>query len=83
MCRSAVGIRRRLHAEGVLTADDPVDWTADGDGRLVADRAGRFTLVLAMGDDPVRLPPGRLLLAGGPLTGDGLLPPDTAAWLLP
>ncbi|WP_068923352.1 glycoside hydrolase family 13 protein [Planobispora rosea] len=82
LCRSAVRLRRRLHAEGVLTAGDPVEWAVDGDGRLTAGRAGRFTLVLAMGDDPVRLPPGRLLLASGPLTGAGLLPPDTAAWLL-
>jgi alpha-glucosidase len=35
-----------------------------------------------MGDTPVRLPEGRLLLASGPVTNEGRLPPDTAAWLL-
>jgi len=29
----------------------------------------------------VRLPEGRLLLASGPVTNEGRLPPDTAAWL--
>ncbi|GII04999.1 alpha-amylase family glycosyl hydrolase [Planobispora takensis] len=82
LCRSALRLRRELHAEGVLTAGDAVEWSVEGDGALVADRAGRFTLVLAMGEGPVRLPPGRLLLASGTLTGDGLLPPDTSAWLL-
>jgi alpha-glucosidase len=28
----------------------------------------------------VRLPPGDVVIASGPLVG-GLLPPDTAAWL--
>ncbi|HEV3292382.1 MAG TPA: DUF3459 domain-containing protein, partial [Streptosporangiaceae bacterium] len=31
---------------------------------------------------PVELPPHvAMLLSSGPLTGDGLLPPDTTAWL--
>ena len=51
--------------------------------RAAGGAAGEsFTLVLAMGDTPVRLPEGRLLLASGPVTNEGRLPPDTAAWLL-
>ncbi len=84
LCRAALAVRRRLHLERVVTADDPVAWIGDGDGdgRLAAQRGESFTLVLAMGDTPVRLPEGRLLLASGPITNEGRLPPDTAAWLL-
>jgi alpha-glucosidase len=79
LCRAALALRRRLHDEGVLTADDPVAWTA-GDGALVATR-GRFALVVAMGDEAVRLPAGEVLLASGPPVG-GRLPADAAAWVL-
>jgi len=82
LCRAALAVRRRLHLERVLTADNPIAWIGDGDGRLVAQLGESFTLVLSMGATPVRLPAGRLLLASGPVTNEGRLPPDTAAWLL-
>jgi alpha-glucosidase len=63
----------------VLTADDPVGWAVDG-GRLTAQR-GRFTLVVAMGDAPVPLPAGDVLLASA-APAAGSLPPDAAAWVL-
>jgi alpha-glucosidase len=75
-----VALRRRLHAEGVLGADDDVAWEVDGDGRLTA-RRGWFTLVVAMGDQAVPLPDGDVLLATAPLDG-GRLPADAAAWVL-
>ena len=37
--------------------------------------------VLNAGARPIKLPPGEVLLASGPLI-DGRLPPDTAAWLV-
>jgi alpha-glucosidase len=74
-----LGERRRLHDEGVLAADDAVTWEVDG-GRLIASR-GRFTLVLAMGDDSVPLPAGEVLLASAPPEA-GHLPADAAAWVL-
>ena len=38
---------------------------------------------IAVGHErPVRLPAGEVVIASGPLA-DGLLPPDTAAWLVP
>ncbi|WP_229073162.1 alpha-amylase family glycosyl hydrolase [Actinoplanes sp. DH11] len=80
LCRSAIAIRRRLHHEGTLTADDPVQWSVDADARLIARRPG-FTLVVAMGSGPVPLPPGELLLSSDPLTPSGDLPADAAAWL--
>ncbi|WP_245599567.1 glycoside hydrolase family 13 protein [Nakamurella lactea] len=42
---------------------------------------GPVTVIANLGDGPVPLPPGELLLASGELV-DGALPPDTAAWLV-
>jgi len=36
--------------------------------------------VMAMGDEPVPLPPGEVLLTSAPITR-GRLPEDAAAWL--
>jgi alpha-glucosidase len=54
-----------------------VQWVQDG----VFTRAGGLRCVLNTGQVPVPLPTGDVLLASGPLSG-GLLPPDTAAWLV-
>jgi len=58
-----------------------VEWFGAPDGCLAFRRAGS-TLVCALNGSagPVPLPPGDLLLASGPLSGDQL-PPNTAAWL--
>ncbi|MBG0561188.1 alpha-amylase family glycosyl hydrolase [Actinoplanes aureus] len=80
LCRDAIALRKRLHAEGVLSADDPVEWSVDGDDRLIARRPG-LTLVVAMGSAQVPLPPGTPLLTSEPLTAEGRLPRDAAAWL--
>jgi alpha-glucosidase len=64
-----------------LPHGDPVRWSVDEDQRLVA-RSGRFVLVVAMGTGPVPVPPGRVLLASDPLTGEGALPADAAAWVV-
>jgi alpha-glucosidase len=79
LCRAALALRRRLHADGLLSADDRVAWAVDG-GRLVA-RRGAFALVVAMGEEAVPLPPGELLLATA-APEHGRLPRDAAAWLL-
>ena len=78
LCRAALALRRRLHTEGVLTADDTVAWEVHG-GRLTA-RRGRFALVVAMGDEAVPLPAGDVLLTSTPLDA-GRLPADAAAWV--
>ncbi|HET6534114.1 MAG TPA: alpha-amylase, partial [Actinoplanes sp.] len=75
----AIRLRRSLPhgpADG-----EPVQWSVDLDSRLVA-RAGRFVLAVAMGTGPVPVPPGRVLLTSDPLTGDGRLPADAAAWVV-
>ena len=79
LCRAALALRRRLHEAGVLAADDDVAWSVDGGG-LVA-RRGRFALVVAMGDEPVPLPAGEVLLASATPVAS-TLPPDAAAWVL-
>lgn len=110
LCREAIALRRRLHAEGLLSADDAVEWSVDGDGRLIAARgldshgldthgldtpgldtpglpthvtraSLGFALVVAMGAGPVELPDGEVLISSDPLTGDGRLPADAAAWV--
>jgi alpha-glucosidase len=78
LCRRALALR-----PGLGDADDEVAFTVDDDRRLMARRDSGCTLVVAMGDDPVPLPPGTVLLTSSPLTGDGRLPADAAAWLAP
>jgi alpha-glucosidase len=58
-----------------------LEWFGAPDGCLAFRRAGT-TLVCALNGSAgsVPLPPGDLLLASGPLTGEQL-PPNTAAWL--
>ena len=83
LCRAALAIRRALHVSGAVHADDPVGWTVDAGERLLARRGESLVVAVAMGDAPVPLPAGELLLTSAPLTPHGLLPPDAAAWLRP
>ncbi len=79
LCHAALALRRRLHADGLISPGDSVSWDVSADDRLTA-RRGNFRLVVAMGTRPVPVPPGEVLLASEPLTGNGMLPPDAAAW---
>ena len=57
-----------------------MQWLPAPDDVLAFTR-GDFICVVNLSPDPVEPPPHKeVLLASGPLT-DGLLPPDTAAWL--
>jgi alpha-glucosidase len=87
--REALRIRRRHPALGTGTGGrDELRWLeAPGDALSFARDPG-FLFLANLGVTPLRLPEFReVLLASGPLipggTGpaDGLLPPDTAAWL--
>ena len=96
LCRAALALRRRLHDDGVLTSDDTVVWQVDAGrlvawrsspaaefadaGSGPADLRGRLALVVAMGDGPVPLPAGDVLLTSAPLD-EGRLPADAAAWV--
>lgn len=81
LCQAALTLRRRLHTQGVLSADDAASIDTTAEGRLVLRRGEAIAVAVAMGNTPVQLPPGRLLVTSGPLDHDGRLPPDTTAWL--
>jgi alpha-glucosidase len=74
---------RKLHPgfAGATPPGPALEWFGAPDGCLAFRRSGT-TLVCALNTspEPVPLPPGDALLVSGPLE-DGLLPPDTAAWL--
>jgi alpha-glucosidase len=72
--RAALRARRRF--AGVA---ESVELT--GDRTTVLEfRRGPLRVVCNCGSRAVRLPPGDVVIASGPLEG-GLLPPDTAVWL--
>ncbi len=58
-----------------------LEWFGAPDGCFAFRRTGTtFVCALNTSTELVPLPPGEAILASGPLT-DGMLPPDTAAWL--
>jgi alpha-glucosidase len=71
-------------AAGVLAFDRPA---GPGTGSEAADgddpgQGAGVRCVVNLSGEPAELPPqAGLILASGPLTADGLLPPDTSAWL--
>ncbi|WP_368497491.1 alpha-amylase family glycosyl hydrolase [Herbiconiux sp. A18JL235] len=80
--RRAARAREVLVGEGLMRAGAPLAWGAgDGSapGRVIAEHGG-FAVVLAMGERPVVLPAGELVLSSEPLV-EGLLPADAAAWV--
>ena len=60
---------------------EELEWFGAPEGCFAFRRTGT-TMVCALNtsSEVVPLPPGEVLLASGPLP-DGMLPPDTAAWL--
>ncbi|WP_344425974.1 alpha-amylase family glycosyl hydrolase [Pseudonocardia ailaonensis] len=82
---STLSLYRRaieLRATHPAFAGDDVEWFGAPEGCLAFRRAGT-TLVCALnaGTHPVPLPPGDVLLTSAPLTEQGELPPNSAAWL--
>jgi alpha-glucosidase len=73
--RDVLRARRRLAAAG-----DEVQ-VVEGRSTVLHLRRGDLTVVCNCGTRPVRLPAGEVIITSGPLA-DGLLPPDTAAWLI-
>ena len=74
--RTALRIRRDQLGDGTLT------WVPLGDEVLAFARESGLTCVVNLGQEPVRLPEHQqICLASGPVDG-GLLPSDTAVWLL-
>jgi alpha-glucosidase len=75
--RAALRIRR---AAG-YSSGDALSWREAAEGALAFSRPGGLSCVVNISAGPVPLPPhDELLLTSGPIE-DGMLPPDTAAWL--
>jgi alpha-glucosidase len=79
---STLHLYRRLLAErrdrGLGTG--ALDWV-DGYGPdVVAFRNGNVTVVANLGDPPIPVPAGRVILASGPLH-EGAIPVDTTVWV--
>jgi alpha-glucosidase len=75
--------REALHQHRVLPelGDGPLEWLAARPDVLAFSRGGGFVCVVNLSAETVWLPPHQeLILASGPLDGDGLLR-DTAVWL--
>ncbi|MBD0861182.1 glycoside hydrolase family 13 protein [Gordonia sp. zg691] len=63
-------------------AGDHLEWYGAPEGCLAFRRSeGHLVCALNAGDEPVPLPPGELLLVSSPLV-EGMLAPDSAAWLV-
>ncbi|MBV8930334.1 MAG: glycoside hydrolase family 13 protein [Mycobacteriaceae bacterium] len=75
--RTAIHLHRRRPEFVGMT----IEWLHAAAGVLVFRVAGGLVCALNAGTAPVRMPEGQLLLASGPVV-DGMLPPNTAAWLV-
>ncbi len=78
LCRAAIRLRR----EGGWAGSEELHWRSGPPGALIFDRGDGLRCQVNVDAEPFPLD-GRLLLASGPLTGDGRLPADTAAWSRP
>lgn len=72
--------RRALAVRSTLQTAESLAWAESEPTVVHFRRPNGWTCVTNFGTAPVPLPSGRLVLASGPLD-DGLLPPDTTAWL--
>jgi alpha-glucosidase len=74
--------RTALRIRGDKLGDGTITWLPLGDEVLAFTRESGLTCVVNLGAEPVPLPEHRqVCLASGPVDG-GLLPSDTAVWLL-
>lgn len=75
--RTALAQRREL---GLGVQD--FAWLESPDEVIAFSRGASFVCLVNLGTDPVPLPvDGRVLVSSVALEGDGLLPPDAAAWV--
>ena len=72
----------RSGARPTRSGDGALRWLDAPEGVLSFARDPGFGCLVNLSARPVPLPEhAAVLLASGPLTGDGLLPADTAVWL--
>lgn len=82
LAKAALELRRKLWKNEVFTTGDGGTWRVEPGNLLVCERNADFLVAVAMGDEPVRLPAGTVLLSAMPLEQDGRLQPNNAAWVL-
>ncbi|MDJ1113586.1 glycoside hydrolase family 13 protein [Microbacterium dauci] len=80
LVRSTTRLRAQLLVEGGLDAAATSTWAVTDDGLVTCRRSDGVVVALAMGAQAVALPEGEVLASSHPLV-EGLLPPDTAAWI--
>ncbi len=73
--RTALTVRR----EHLAGRDLPLQWRDLGGDVVAFGRGDAFTCTVNLGSEPCAVPPGRVVLASGPLDG-GSLGRDTAVW---
>jgi len=56
-------------------------WIGSPDDTLAFRRGEDFVVVVNFGGGPAPKPPGQVVLASGPLDGDGTLPANTTVWM--
>jgi alpha-glucosidase len=72
----------RLHAQRPEFVGTTIEWLdSPADALVFRVVKGGLVCALNAGEQPMPLPAGELLLSSGPVSG-GMLPPDTAAWLV-
>jgi alpha-glucosidase len=74
--RSALALRRKFGTDEELT------WLTKGTATLSFARSNGLVCIVNFGVEPAAIPAGQLLLTSGGLGEGGLLPTDTAAWVL-
>ncbi|MBO0895318.1 alpha-amylase family glycosyl hydrolase [Arthrobacter sunyaminii] len=79
---TALALRKQLIEKEIFSPNDASAWHVHDTGLLICERGEQILLAVNMGGEPSRLPGGSVLLASSPLTPVGLLPPDSAAWIL-
>jgi alpha-glucosidase len=78
--RSALALRRS--EPGFRGSRDGLRWLESPEQVLAFQRGDENVCVVNLSAEPIALPAHHTtLLTSGPLTDDGLLPPDCAAWL--
>ncbi|MEU5877670.1 glycoside hydrolase family 13 protein [Spirillospora sp. NPDC047279] len=80
------GSMHALYQQGLRLRRDlagtPFTWLPSAPDVLTFTRGDTFTCAVNLGATPVELPPGTPILTSAPVE-NGILPPDTTAWLAP
>jgi alpha-glucosidase len=79
LLRNAMRKRSELLSSGRIPADESVFWRHEPNGLVVCDRECGLSVAIGMGDAPVPLPAGSIILASDART-DATVQPDTAVW---